>query len=33
MKMGEDRTITVPLIRPLTNKPIGSLVLTVRNQV
>ena len=33
MKMGEERTITVPLIRPLTNKPIGSLILTVRNQV
>ena len=33
MKMGEERIITVPLIRPLTNKPIGSLILSVRNQV
>lgn len=30
MKMGEERTITVPLIRPLTNKPIGSLTLLLR---
>ena len=27
---GEERTITVPLIRPLTNKPIGSLTLILR---
>ena len=30
MKMGEERIITVPLIRPLTNKPIGSLTLLLR---
>ena len=28
--MGEECTITVPLIRPLTNKPIGSLTLILR---
>ena len=27
---GEERTVTVPLIRPLTNKPIGSLTLLLR---
>jgi len=27
---GEERTITVPLIRPLTNKPIGSITLILR---
>ena len=27
---GEERTITVPLIRPLTSKPIGSLTLILR---
>ena len=30
MKMGEESTITVPLIHPLTNKPIGSLTLLLR---
>ena len=30
---GEELTVTIPLIRPLTSKPIGSLILTVRNQV
>ena len=30
MKMGEELTITVPLIRPLTSKPIGSLTLLLR---
>ena len=30
MKMGEERTINVPLIRPLTSKPIGSLTLILR---
>ena len=27
---GEEREITIPLIRPLTNKPIGSLTLILR---
>ena len=27
---GEERTITIPLIRPLTNNPIGSLTLILR---
>ena len=27
---GEELTITVPLIRPLTNKPIGSLTIILR---
>ena len=30
MKMCEERTIAVPLIRPLTGKPIGSLTLILR---
>ena len=30
MKMGEELTITVPLIRPLTNQPIGSLTFLLR---
>ena len=28
--MGVERAITVPLIRPLTSKPIGSLTLILR---
>ena len=28
--MGEECTVTVPLLRPLTNKPIGSLTLILR---
>ena len=27
---GEERTITVPLLRPLTRKPVGSLTLGLR---